>query len=645
MHSLTSPRAAARDLDHHRHDPSRPRPAGRRLRRARRPARLAAALLFTVALASAAHAQTTAATAAAETIVVTAGRTPQPLSSVLADVSVLDRTAIERSGAVGVAELLARLPGIEFARNGGPGTATTVFIRGSETRHAALYIDGMRVDAQGTGGALWEQVPLEQIERIEVLRGPAAAVYGSDAVGGVVQLFTRRGSGPPRATASAGVGSHDTARVQAGLSGSADAFDYSLSASHGRSEGFSARTPAVANPDDDGWRRSAAQARAGWQLTPAHRVDASLLASRLRAQVDVFDPVADELAFHSLHTASLAWQGRWSADTTSRLQAGRTKSTYESQPFFFRTETTLTDATLQHEQRLGGHVLTGTLERREDELLNPATAFDPELAGRRRQHGVAFGWRTDLGDHGVQLHARHDDDSEFGGHATGSVAWGWRFLPQWRVSASAATSFRVPTLYQRFSAFGNPALVPETGRNVELALRWAASESLDLALTAWRNTVSRLINFGPPGPCADPFGCYENVGRARLQGATLSGRAPLGGFALRGSFDWHDPRNLDTDTVLARRARRLATFGADGQWAGFALGAEVQAAGARFEDAANRQRMGGYALLNLSVGRALMPGLVLEGRIDNALDKAYELTQTFQTAGRTAQLTLRWVQP
>jgi vitamin B12 transporter len=579
-----------------------------------------------------------------QAVVVTANRTPQPLSTVLADISVVDRDAIERSGALGVADVLARLPGIEFARTGGPGAATSVFIRGSDTRHAAVYIDGVRVDSQSTGGALWEQIPLEQIERIEVLRGPAAAVYGSDAVAGVVQLFTRRGEGAARPAASVTVGSFRTAQAQAGVSGSAQAFDYALSASHGRSDGFNSRLTATANPDDDGWRRSSLMARGGLQIDPRHRIEASLLAGELRSQYDGFTPGFDDVSRHALRTGSLAWQGRWSDAATTRLQWGRTRSTYETQPDFYRSETTLRNVTLQHDQSLGGHVLTTTLERREDELLNPATAFAPTLDGRRHQTAIGLGWRGDFGAHGLQAHLRHDEDSEFGGKSTGSLAWGWAFLPQWRATAAAATSFRVPTLYQRFSQYGNPALVPETGRNVELGLRWAAGRS-EASLTAWHNKLANLINFDAPGPCVDAFGCYANVGRARLRGITLAGGTTLAAVSLRASLDWHDPRNLQTDRVLVRRARRLATVAADTTWADWTVGAEVQAAGDRFENAANTQRLGGYGVLNLVADRTLARGLALQVRIDNVADKPYELARTYATAGRSGQVALRWTMP
>lgn len=596
-----------------------------------------------LALPGSAWAQLQPAPATPDRVVVTASRAPQPLSSVLADVSVVERGDIERSGATSVADLLARLPGIEFARNGGPGASTSVYIRGSEARHTAVYVDGVRVDSQSTGGAVWEQIPLDQIEHIEVLRGPAAAVYGSDAVGGVVQLFTRRGQGPLRPRAALSLGSQQTAQAQASVSGSARDVDYAISAAHGRSDGFNARTTATANPDDDGWQRSSVQARLGYQLAPLHRVDATLLASRLRARYDG-SLASDDVAHHTLRSASLTWQARWSEAATTRAQAGESRSTYETRPSFYRTETTLRNTVFQHEQRVGRQVLSALLERREDQLLNPATAFAPTLQGSRTQDGLTLGWRSDIGDHGLQAHVRHDRDSEFGGQNTGSLAWGWRFAPQWRATAAAATSFRAPTLYQRFSEYGVATLKPETGHNLELGLRWAAAGS-ELGLVAWRNRVQDLINFGAAGPCLSTFGCYENVGRARYEGATLSGHTTWGPVALRGSVDWHDPRNLETDKRMARRARHLATLGADTELAGWSLGTEVQAAGERFDNAANTQRLGGYALINLRASTAVTAGLTLEARVDNLADKQYQLARTYNTAGRTVQVGLRWAMP
>ena len=162
------------------------------------------------------------------------------------------------------------------------------------------------------------------------------------------------------------------------------------------------------------------------------------------------------------------------------------------------------------------------------------------------------------------------------------------------------------------------------------------------SLTAWRNKVINLIEFGPPGPCLNAFGCYQNVGRAELEGVTLAGRTDLDGVTLRASLGWHDPRNVDTDKVLRRRAKRLATFGAETVLAGWTVGTEVQAAGLRYENAANTQVLGGFGLVNLYVSTQLNPGLSLEARIDNLGDKSYELARNYATARRNGQVLLRW---
>ncbi|HNU11231.1 MAG TPA: TonB-dependent receptor [Rubrivivax sp.] len=607
------------------------------------PSVLGAAIACSLALLPAGSAL---AQGAAEQIVVTASRTPQPISSVLADVSVVDRSEIEKSGAQSVAEVLARLPGIEFVRNGGPGASTSVYIRGGETRHTAVYIDGVRVDSQSTGGAAWEQIPIEQIERIEVVRGPAATIYGSDAVAGVVQLFTRRGQWALQASAALTLGSYATRQLQAGLSGAAGGFDYSLSASHGRSDGEDARTAAVVghNPDRDGWKRSSLQARAGVRIDERQRVEASLLASRLDSAYDDFMPGQDDESKHRLAVTGLSWQARWSETATTRAQLGRTRSTYETQPSFYRTETTLGTALLQHEQRVGAHLLTATLERRDDKLENAPDAFNAGFGGKRHQNALGLGWRADLGAQSLQAQVRRDDDSEFGGKSTGSLSWGLAFAPHWRAHATVASSFRVPTIYQRFSPYGNPGLVPETGRNAELGLRWADGENT-LSLGVWRNRLRNLINFGAAGPCADAFGCYENIGRAQLKGVTLSGRTRVSGLTLRGSMDWHDPRDVASDKILARRARRLASFGAETTWAGWTLGTEVQAVGRRYDNAANTRVLGGYALLGLYASRSIVAGWVLDARIDNLGDKAYERVYGYTTPGRNAQVSLRWTLP
>ena len=579
-----------------------------------------------------------------QTFVVAGGRVPEELSRALADISVVNRPAIERSGSTSFSDVLVTLPGIGITRNGGPGATTSINIRGGEQRHTVVYLDGIRLDSQATGGAPWEQIPLEQIERIEVLRGAAAAVYGSDAVAGVVQLFTKRGTGAARPHGSVSLGSYGTAQAQAGVSGSSEVLDYALSIASGRSDGYDARTSAAAghNTDRDGWERSSFQSRVGAQIHRDHRLEASVLHSDLRSGYDGSN--GDDQNSHRLRTANVTWEGQWTDNATTRLRAGETSSTLETQPNFYRTETTLRDFTLLQEWRVGMNQLTGLLERREDQLFN----LGPSLRGQRHQNAVGVGWRRDFGAHGLQANFRQDQDSEFGRKGTGSLGWGWSFLPGWKVTASSATTFRAPTLYQRFSEYGEPTLTPESGRNIEWGLRWAAGNR-ELSLTGWRNEINDLIDWrGDRGTCPsrldDPVsgGCFTNIGKAKLQGQSLAGQITLNQVRLKASADFQDPRNLVTDKILPRRARRSALVAAEGVVQGWTLGSEWKVVGSRFDDADNANSLAGYGIVNVYFSRSLRHGITLEGRIDNLGDRRYELARTFATGGLSGHIGLRW---
>lgn len=581
--------------------------------------------------------------------VVTATRSAQALTDLVADVSIVDRATIERSGAASVADVLARVPGVQVARNGGQGSNTSVFVRGAESRYTAVYLDGVRLDSQATGGVQWEQIPLSQIDRIEVLRGPAAAVYGSDAVGGVIQLFTKKGDGKPAPWVGVGIGNDRTYKLEAGVSGSVGVdkqVDYSLGLSKERSDGFDAqpnrlRRPAdrLRNPDDDGYERLSGNARVGLQINSAHRLDATLLMSKLNSQYDAgaFNAATpiDDRNDHRLRTAGLTWAAKWSDAYTTRVQATDSRTRYATYPSVYRTETNLRGYLWQNEYRIGAHLLSATLERREDALEN--AAIDRE----RSQDALALGYGLTLGAHALQLHVRRDDDSEFGGKSTGSAAYGYAITPQLRATVSAGTSFRAPTLYQRFSEYGVASLQPEEGRNIEAGLRWTEGAS-SLGVVAYRNRVRNLINFSGPGNCLSTFGCYLNVGRAQYEGITLSANHQLANVALRASVDFQNPKDLDSDKQLARRAKRYATVGADTQIAGWTVGAEVQASAKRYDNAANTNVLGGYTLLNLYTSTQIARDFTLTARVDNLTDKDYQTARLYATGGRSLWLGLKW---
>lgn len=579
------------------------------------------------------------------TTVVTATRTRQPLSDLVADVSIIDRQTLQNSASTGLVDVLARLPGVEIARNGGVGNSASVYLRGAEGRFTAVYIDGVRVDSQSTGGAVWEQIPLAQIDRIEVLRGPAAAVYGSDAIGGVIQLFTRRGQGPAKPFVGVGVGNHGTRKAEAGISGASGAFDYSLGVAHERSRGYDIRTlDAKANPDRDDYENTSGNARLGFQINARHRLDATLLASYMDSGYDAFgyqpSSPEDDRNKNRLRTAGLSWNAQWTNAYSTRLSVTDTLSRYETEPSPYRTETSLRGYVWQNEYRLGVHRLSATLERREDALNNPALDIYSKTIDRdRSQNALALGYGVHRGAHTVQLNVRHDDDSEFGGKNTGSAAYGYEFAPKWRATASAGTAFRVPTLYQRFSQYGTAELQPETSRNLELGLRYAQASS-SFSAVVYRNRVTDLIGYD--GTCRAGAGCYVNTARAEYRGATLAGSHKVAGVQVHGSVDFQKPRDLDTGKLLARRAKRHATLGADTQLAGWTVGTELQASGQRFDDARNTRVLGGYGLVNLYASKRIAQDFTLLARVDNLSDKDYQVARTYVPPGRTLYVGLKW---
>lgn len=565
--------------------------------------------------------------------VVTAQRIEQPITDVLADVTVLGEEQVRASGAVTIGDLLARQPGLELSRSGGPGAATGMFLRGAETRFTAVYIDGVRVDSQSTGGAPWEAIALGQVERIEILRGPAAAVYGSDAVAGVVQIFTKKGEGPFTPYVGVGAGNHRTGRLEAGFSGQGGALDYALGVERDVSRGYNSMP--LGNPDRDGYRQSAASGRLGWQLNPAHRLELTGTYTNMDVQYDGFLPGLDDHSLNRLSTLGGSWSAQWTRNYSTRLSISESQTRYETRPSPYLTKTRLRNYLLQNEWKADAHTVTASLERREDHLVN-----DPIDAGRH-QDGIALGYGYSAGAHTLQLNLRHDRDSEFGGQTTGGVAYGYGFAPGWRATVAAGTAFRAPTLYHRFSEYGKPDLQPEKSRNFELGLHWSEKDSR-FSVTAYRNRVTNLIAFGAPGPCAGVFGCYENAGRARLQGVTISGAHRIAGINLGGSLDLQQPKNTQTGKLLPRRAQRLLKLNADTRLAGWTLGAEWQLASHRWDNAANTARLAGYGVVNLHASTTLAREWELLARLDNVVDRQYQLAGGYDTPGRTFFVGLRW---
>lgn len=572
-------------------------------------------------------------------VVVSATRSEQRLADVVADITVVDSETIERSGQNSVAELLSRQPGVQITSNGGPATTTNVFVRGASNQYTAVYLDGVRLDSQVTsGGVTWQNIPLAMIDRIEILRGPAAAVYGSDAMSGVILLFTKKGEGSWKPWMGAGYGTHGSYRADAGMRGSAGAWDYSLAVVREGSRGFDAQ-PASKYSDNEGYSRTALNASLGLQINAVHRLQAQILDSKTQNDYVRTKDRPDNQFHREMQTVGASWTADWTERYRSTLSINTSEDKYTQKPSQNLTKARLNNLLWQNEVKLvPGHKLSAAYERRNDSLINPSVQKSEKQT--RHQDAIALGYGLTVGAHTLQLNARHDKDSEFGGKSTGSAAYAWNFTPQWRVSASMGTAFRVPTLYQRFSVSGDIDLKPEESRNQELGLRWVQGDN-QFSATAYRNKFTNMLKYEGTG-CAGA-GCYENVERAVLEGLTLAGAYRTGAFKWHGSVDFQNPRNEKTGNMLARRSQRYAMLGVDTELQGWTLGAEMQSFSRRHDKEGDAKTLAGYTLFNLSASRQIARDFTLTARVDNLMDRDYALVKGYATAGRTLYMGLKWM--
>ncbi|WIV97017.1 TonB-dependent receptor plug domain-containing protein [Kinneretia aquatilis] len=589
-----------------------------------------------------------------DSVVVTATRSPIRLSEVLTDLTVLTRADIERQAFGGLADLLRNSGCVEMVRNGGPGTTTSLFLRGADTRHTVVLVDGVRVDSQASGGAAWQGIPLSQIERVEVLKGPASAIYGSDAVGGVVQIFTRKGGPRLQAELGAGLGNLGTRKLDAGLTGSSGLLDFALSAAAERSDGFNSTIDSPSSfsyiADRDGWKNHNLKGRIGLQLNAAHRLEALALSNHSDAQYDgsKSSPDNDDHSIQDTRVAQLSWSAQWLPALQTQLSLAQSTEKYETKPSVYLTETQLRNISLNGSYQIAkGQQLNFILERREDRLENPNLLSDNKI-DKRRQHGLALGWLWNQDALSLQVHGRHDDDSQFGGVNTGTVAAGYVLTSGLRLVSSVGTAFRAPTLFQRASEYspdlskpGIKPLDPERGRNLEFGLKYNTEHS-EFSLTAYRNRIRDLIIYGAPGSCVNKRGCYQNVASARLQGLSLQGSTEIAGIRLSSTLDLQAPKNMSNGKLLARRARVYGTLRADTTVANWKLGAAVQSSGQRYDDAANSKPLAGYALLNLDAQYSLTRELRLQLNLDNAFNRSYQTAGGYAQAPRTVFVSLRY---
>ncbi len=610
---------------------------------------------------------TAADAAAGERIVVTGTREPIAASRLAGDVVLIDAEQIRNSNADSVEDLLRREAGLQLSRNGGPGANAALFIRGVAASGTLVLVDGVRVGSATLGQAEIEGLSLAAIDHIEVLRGPGSSLYGADGLGGVVQIFTRRGDGAPRVSARLAAGQFGAAEGSFAASARFGDVDAAASLSHEQLDGVSSLRPGDRfgnyNPDHDGARRSTAQAQLGWRPVQGQRIGLSVLSSRLDAQFDSAeylppdyspDPSPDFRNKLDTDLAALEYRADWSPAWTTTLRASAEDDDLHSggtQVDRYRTRRQQLDAQATW-RPLAGHALTlayeGLTEKAE------SSAFLQNV--QRDNHALVLAYQGALGPVQAQLDWRHDDNSAYGQVDTGRVGASYALAPGWRLRALAGSSFRAPSFNDLYyPGYGVPPgsgefeLKPEHGRSVELGVegRWSGS---DLSATVWQNRVRDLIGYQadrsqcPADPAYD-FGCASNVARAKLQGLTLNAgtqwNTTVGDWLLRGQLDFLDAKDANTGARLTRRAAHQASLSADYLRGDWRIGAAVLNVGAR-PDGGDGFQLPEETTLDLKAQWQFAPGWTLEAKLVNATDVDLQPARDYQGLGRQAWLGLRW---
>ncbi|MBI3570396.1 MAG: TonB-dependent vitamin B12 receptor [Gammaproteobacteria bacterium] len=579
-------------------------------------------------------------------VIVTATRTAQTADETLASVTVITRADIERRQAQSVADLLRGEPGLSITNNGGAGKATQVLMRGTESDHVLVLIDGVKIGSATLGTAQFQDIPVDQIERIEIVRGPRSSLYGSEAIGGVIQIFTRKGGGPVKPYFSLGGGSHNTYDGLVGVSGGGDRGWFNVSASHFGTQGINAcdgkPSPGGAGcftiePDKDGYRNTAGSLRGGYRFGNVVELDLNWLRGEGDNQFDGSSTnnskTLQEVMGGKLRlTPGGPWQGT--------LSLGRNRDegdNFKEGNFFSRFNTRRDTGSLQNDFAIGTTQLLTVAADYQGDRVASSTNYPVTSRNNRGFLGQYQGTFSALN---IETSVRRDDNEQFGAHDTYGLAWGVAAGGGLRLTLSHGTAFKAPTFNELyFPGFGNPNLQPEESKSTEIGLRGTRAGGR-WSLNAFETEVDNLIAFDAS------INAAANVESARLRGAEAKIGSSLADWDIDAGFAWLDPENRASGAnhgkVLPRRAQQAMRIDADRRIGRMRAGATIRAEGHRYDDVANTRRLGGYTTVDLRGEHAFARNWLLQARIANLFDKNYETAAFFNQEGRSYFFTLRY---
>jgi len=595
----------------------------------------------------------------ADEIVVTASRSPMAVKDALASTTVITREQLEASQARDLYQVLRSLAGVQINRNGGRGSATSVSLRGLNSSGTLVLVDGINIESATLGQASLEQLSLDQIERIEVLRGPKSSLYGSSAMGGVVQIFTRNGSKQQGVTYSVGGGSNNTVDAAVSASGKTESSRFNISASHVVSDGIDVQSQddavaGAAAKDEDGFHRSALSLNLEQDFTDTLSATAILSKNLGESEIDSYSASdAGDHPYSEYDTTLYSLALNYDTDSySSKLKYGKLIDSSETwsdnvdpAADYDLIETQRQQGTWENTFRMNRHLSWNFgMDYTHEEVVS-TNAYTQT---RRDNFAGYLNMQSHTGIVSTALGVRHDDNEQFGSYLTGDAGLGVDVTDNTVVSLNLGTAFKAPSfndLYWPQSAFsgGNPGLQPEEVKSAELGVETYQDNYMG-SFRVYRSEVDNMIDWAPT---ASGKWIPQNVSAVDIEGAEVQAGTEWMDMNLSATFTYETVKNSETDAELIRKPRRKLSVSADKQMGAYGIGMTLYAQSQHYEDVYNpaifdteRKVVGGYGDVALRASWAATDELKLRARVDNLFDNDYVEIYGYNIEGRVAMLYL-----
>ena len=607
-----------------------------------------------------------------EILVTTPTRKSENQKNIIANTTVITEEEIEQAGLSSLAELLQKQSGIEISNLGGPGKVSSINIRGTSSTHSIILLDGMRIGASTSGMTAIENLPLSQIEKIEIVRGPASSLYGQDGIGGVIQIFTKKGREGFHPYLSIGYGRYQTKQLNAGISGGNKTTSYALNISGTNTDGFSAFVPDSSkasntqNLDKDKYKNRSISSTLSYNLNKDYKIDLQYFLTTGRNMFDNrfanSSPDQNYRDKSKQEVYAMKTTGQINKLWESSIKIGKSTDLYSAQQHYNMDtfvydpdvvdlyETTQYQMTWQNNIKLN----KGSLVMLYDFLQEKIDTTDLYDKTKRTNNGFVLGYNIEYNQNTLQTSLRKDLNSQYNNETTGNIGYAYQINPQWKISSSFGTAFVAPSFNYLYSsvdswALGNPDLKPEKSKNIEGSIKYQ-DNSKSFSLTAYQNAIKDFIIY--EAIAENSRTNTQNLNEAKIQGVTLTGDQSFEHIQLKGSLTAESPKNKDTNKYLPRRAKLYGNLSINYYIQEWIFGIEQIGSGSRYDDKANNNKIEGYMITNLIANFALNEKTTINFRLDNAFDKAYALAYEgsqssstgyiYQTPGRSLYTNLRY---